>query len=123
MAASLGSSPCSDPVNIVSLRAEHNLYVPPINEVMVQIPCIYGVLVWRIIGGITMHSFPTFYNQGDWQCLIFLEQSHLLHKEKRIFPPQVHLLHQFWTNGCTWFRFLSSPIANVPSCGTSVPVR
>lgn len=118
-AASLGSSLCSDPVNTVSLRAEHLLFVPPINEVMVQIPYIYEVLVWKIIfGRITPHGFPTFCNQGGWQCVIFLEQSYFFFKEKRIFPPQVHLLHQFWTNGCTWFRFVSSLTANVPSCGT-----
>lgn len=71
-AASWGSSFCSDPVNIVSLRAEHHLYVPAINEVMVPIPYICEVLVWKIIfGRITMHSFPTLYKEGDWQCLIF----------------------------------------------------
>lgn len=68
-AACLGSSLCSDPVNVVSLRAEHCFYVPPIIEVVVQIPYIYRVLVWKIIfRRITMHSFATFYNQGDWQC-------------------------------------------------------
>lgn len=120
----LREQPLQWSVHTVSLRAGHLLFVPPINEVMVQIPYIYEVLVWKIIfGRITMRSFSAFYNQGGWPCFIFLEQSHFFLKEKRIFPPQVHLLHQFWTNGCARFRFLSSPIANVPSCGTSVPAR
>lgn len=86
LATFLGSSPCSDPVNIVSLRVEHNLYVPPINEVMVQIPYVHGVLVWKIIfGRITMHNFPTFYNQWDWQCLIFLEQFRFFFKKSKMF--------------------------------------
>lgn len=71
-AACLGSSLCSDPVNIVSLRAEHHLYVPPINEVMVQIPYTYEVLVWKIIIWENQHAqLPYFLQQGKLAVLIY----------------------------------------------------